>query len=264
MGAFGNSIHSLYAISAGMEISVKITILAAAIIISLSAFRSAVLNGIFSNNTLFFTGIAVSLFVYGLFFNKLKKMRWLTISIISMFISFIAFTAFLFVYGNRQTATYDEEFVIVLGAGVRQGRIMPVLRRRLEAALRYHERNPYAIIIVSGGQGYREPYPESYIMARFLIEAGVPADQILIEASSTSTFTNMLYSRDVLEMYIEPGSNPTIAVITNDFHMFRSMSFASRMGFNARSYPAPTPFTTKWGAYPREIAATIKMWIIGT
>ena len=247
-----------------MEISVKIMILAAAILVSLSAVRSAALNGIFSNNTLFYSGIAVSIFAYGWFFDKLKKMRWLTISIISMFVSFIAFTAFLFVYGNRQTATYDEEFVIVLGAGVRQGRIMPVLRRRLEAALRYHERNPYAIIIVSGGQGYREPYPESYVMARFLIEAGVPADQILIEASSTSTFTNMLYSRDILEMYIPPGMNPTIAIITNDFHIFRSMSFAYRMGFDARSYPAPTPLLSKWAAYPREVAATIKMWIIGT
>ena len=242
----------------------KITILAVAVLVSLAAVRSAILSGLFSNNTLFFTGIALCIFVYGWFFDKLKKMRWLTISIISMFISFIAFSGFLAFYGNRQTATYDEDFVIVLGAGVRQGRIMPALQRRLEAAVRYHERNPYAIIIVSGGQGYREPYSESYVMARFLIEAGVPVDQILMEASSTSTFTNMLYSRDVLELYAEPGANPTVAVITNDFHMFRSISFAHMMGFDARSYPAPTPFLSKWTMYPREVAATIKMWVLGT
>ena len=170
----------------------KITILAVAALAALFAVRSAIINGMFSNNSLFFTGIAICFFVYGWFFDKLKKMRWLTITIISMFVSFIVFAAFLAFYGNRQTATYDEDFVIVLGAGVRQGRIMPVLRRRLEAAVQYHERNPYAVIIVSGGQGYREPYPESYVMARFLVDAGVPADQILLEASSTSTFTNML------------------------------------------------------------------------
>ena len=242
----------------------KITILAVAAVVSLFAVRSAIISGPFSNNTLFFTGIAICIFVYGWFFDKFKKMRWLTISIISMFVSFIAFSAFLAFYGNRQTVTFDEDFVIVLGAGVRQGRIMPVLRRRLEVAVRYHERNPYAIIIVSGGQGYREPYPESYVMARFLIEAGVPADQILLEASSTSTFTNMLYSRDVLELYADPDTIPTVAVITNDFHMFRSVSFARRMGFDARSYPANTPFFSKLTMYPREVAATIKMWVIGT
>ena len=242
----------------------KITILAAAFLVTLIAVRSAIIGGPFSNNTIFFTGIAICVFVYGWFFDKLKKMRWLTISIISMFASFIAFAAFLAIYGNRQTATYDEQFVIVLGAGVRQGEIMPALRRRLETAVQYHERNPYAVIIVSGGQGYREPYPESYVMARFLIENGVPAGQILIEASSTSTFTNMLYSREIFEMYAEAGTNPTIAVITNDFHIFRSMSFASRVGFDARSYPARTPFLSKWTMYPREVAATIKMWVIGT
>ena len=242
----------------------KITILAVAFLVSLFAVRTAIISGLFSNNTLFFTGIAACIFVYGWFFDKLRRMRWLTISIMSMFVSFIAFAGFLAFYGNRQTATYDEEFVIVLGAGVRQGRIMPALRRRLEVAVRYHERNPYAIIIVSGGQGYREPYPESYVMARFLIEAGVPADQIIMEASSTSTFTNMLYSRDILDMYAQPGTNPAIAVITNDFHMFRSVSFAHRMGFDARSYPAPTPFLSKWTMYPREVAATIKMWVLGT
>ena len=247
-----------------MEISVKITIFAAAVLISLVAIRSAIISGPINNNTIFFTGIAICLFAYGWFFDKLIKMRWLTISIVSMFISVVAFAGFLAFYGSRQTATYDEEFVIVLGAGVRQGRILPVLRRRLEMAIQYHERNPYAVIIVSGGQGYREPYPESYVMARFLIDAGVPADQILIEASSTSTFANMLYSREILEMYTQPGTDPTVAIITNDFHMFRSVSFANRMGIDARSYPATTPLLSKWTAYPREVAATIKMWLIGT
>ena len=242
----------------------KIAIFAVAFLVSLAAARSVVTSGFFSNSTLFFTGVAVCIFAYGWFFDKLKKMRWLTTSIILMIASFTAFAGFLAVYGNRQSATYDEEFVIVLGAGVRQGRILPVLRRRLDAAVRYHSRNPYAVIIVSGGQGYREPYPESYVMARFLIEAGIPADQILVEANSTSTFTNMLYSRDVIQMHAEPGATPTVAVITNDFHIFRSISFARRMGFDARSYPAPTPFLSKWTMYPREVAATIKMWVIGS
>ena len=242
----------------------RITVFTVAVLVSIVAIRSIVTNGLINNNSLFFTGIAICFVVYGWFFDKLKKIRWLTISILSLFVSFIAFAGFLAVYGNRQTVTYDEDFVVVLGAGVRQGRITPTLRRRLETAVRYHERNPYAVIIVSGGQGYREPYPESYVMAKFLIEAGIPEDQILIEAGSTSTFTNMFYSREIVEMLAEASTTPTVAIITNDFHMFRSLSFANKMGFDARSYPAPTPFFSKWTMYPREVAATIKMWITGT
>ena len=230
----------------------------------IAAVRSAFVSGLLNNNTLFYSGIAICILIYGLFFDKFKKMRWLTISIISMFASIIAFSIFLAAYGSRQTALYDEDFVIVLGAGVRQGRILPPLRLRLEAALRYHQMNPTAIIIVSGGMGYNEPYSESYVMARFLIEEGIPEGQILLEYNSTSTFKNMLYSTEIIRSRISAGENPTIAVITNNFHMFRSVSFANRMGLDARSFPAPTPFWSIWKMYPREVAAIIKMWVIGT
>ena len=242
----------------------KIILLIIAALLSVTAIRSAFISGPFNNNTFFFAGLAAGVFVYGWFFGKLKKMRWLTITIISMFISLAGFAVFLAMYGNRTTALYNEEFVIVLGAGVRQGRIMPPLRMRLEMALKYHERNPNAIIVVSGGTGYGELHSESYVMANFLIAHGIPAGQIIKENYSTSTFENLLFTRMILERYTCFDARPTAVIITNRFHIFRGVSFANRMGFDARSYPAPTPRGSILSMYPREVAAVIKMWIIGT
>ena len=241
----------------------KIGIIAASGLLLLAAVRSVFISGITNNNTFFFAGLALCVFVYGWFFDKLGKMRWLTATIISMFGAVIAFSVFLGIYGSRQTATYDEDFVIVLGAGVRDGEPQPPLRRRLEAAVRYSEENPSAIIIVSGGQGHSEPQSESYVMKQFLVDAGVSPERIRKEYNSTSTYENMLYSMELIARYTEPGQSPSVALITNDFHMFRSMSFARSMGFDARSYPAPTPFGAIWFMYPREVAATVKMWLIG-
>lgn len=242
----------------------KFLILALSAVFFLATVRSVIISGPISNNSLFFAAISVCVFVYGLFFGTLKKIRPLTIAIVSMFVSLIGFTVFLAAYGSRSTATYEEEVIIVLGAGTRQGRVMPPLRRRLESAIRYHERNPDALIVVSGGLGYREQYSESYVMARFLMERGVPENRIIQEAYSTSTFENILFSREVLADYGLFWHGMPAAIVTNDFHVFRGVSFANTLGFDARSYPAPTPFRSVFLLYPREVAAVIKMWLIGS
>ena len=242
----------------------KFFILGLSAVFLLTTLRSIVISGPFSNNSLFFAVISLCVFLYGWFFDKLKTKRPLTIAIVSMFASFIVFSVFLAVYGNRTTATYDEEVIIVLGAGTRQGVVLPPLRKRLEAAFRYHQRNPAAFIVVAGGLGYREPYSESVVMARFLIELGVPESRIILESYSTSTFENILFARDVLTEWGIFEYGMQAAIVTNDFHIFRGVSFANNLGFDARSYPAPTPLFSMFFMYPREVAATIKMWIIGS
>ena len=240
----------------------KIAVLVLSAALSAAAARSLFVSGPLNNTTLFFSGLAAGAALYGWFFDKLKKMRWLTVSIVSMLASVAAFSAFLAVSGSRATADFAEDFVIVLGAGSRDGRPMPALERRLAAAAEYHRRNPAALVIVSGGQGFGETEPESQVMKRFLVEAGVPAEQILLESNSFSTFTNMLYSGEIIEA-LGGGGAPSVAVVTNSFHMFRSISFARQMGFDARSHPAPTPFGAVWLMYPREVAAVVKMWLVG-
>ena len=242
----------------------KLIILGLGCVFTLAAARSAFLGGLTSNNTFFFAGFAVCAFMYGWFYDRLKRIVWVTAVIVSSLASIFGFSLFLGLYGSRSTVTYDEEFLIVLGAGIRDGRIMPPLRKRLEAALRYHDKNPGALIVVSGGQSIRERNPESQVMAQFLIDNGVPYEIILMENESTSTFENLLFTREMLEGDVDFDPPPTAAIVTNDFHMFRSVSFAGRIGFDARSYPAPTPFSSVLPMYPREVAAVIKMWLIGT
>jgi len=218
-------------------------------------------SGPTNNNTIFLTGIAVAIGLYGWFFDKLKKMRWLTITITATIISILGFSFFLAAYGRRNTADFTEDVVIVLGGGIRDGEVRPTLQRRLDQAIAYHHQNPAAIIIVTGGTGYGEAISEAEAMARYLIDNGVPAAQILLEDAAYSTYTNMSYTRDVINAHF---THPIRAVIvTSNFHMFRSARFAYMHGIEATVYSASTPLLGKPFYYVREVAAVIKLWVIG-
>jgi len=254
-------------ISAKGDIMGKI-ILGVGALVLLTALRMGFVSGLFNNNTIMLKGISIGLLLYGWFFDRLKKLVWLTVTIIATVSAFMGFSVFLAVYGGRSTVTYDEDIVLVLGGGVRHGEVQSALRTRLDRAIEYHHRNPTAMIIVTGGTGHREPFSEAEAMARYLIDHGVPADRILLEDAAYSTYSNMAFSRILFDAYILPlgtaDATPTVAVITNDFHMFRSIRFAEGVGFCARAYPSHTPWYVMPFMYVREVAAVVKMWIIGT
>ena len=236
-------------------------IFAASALTLLAAIRSWMQSGPTNNNTIFLAGITVALALYGWFYERLKKMRWLTVAMATVFVSVIGFSAFLAVYGRRSTADYTEDVAIVLGGGIRQGEIRPTLQMRLDQALAYHRNNPSAMILVTGGTGHGEEISEAEAMARYLIAHGIPAEQVILEDAAYSTYTNMSFSREMLNAHFEEP--PRAVIITSDFHIFRSARFAGMIGIEATNYPARTPWAGKPFYYVREVAAVIKMWIIG-
>jgi len=211
------------------------------------------------NTFLLFLGVFVALCVYTYFFETLRKWRWLNYLIIISVVLYVGLGAFAVIYGRHDTATFEEELVIVLGSGIRDGEPSSSLRYRLEAAVEYHMRNPYATVVVSGGVGGREILSEAEVMARFLIANGVPSDLIVLEGNSHSTYQNMRLSKGLIE------GNPSVVVITNDFHIYRGTRFARIVGFDEiTSFHAPTPLYAVAGSVVREVAAIVKLWVLGT
>jgi len=228
----------------------------------IATIRGAYISGITNNTTLFLAAITVAVFCYGLLFDKLKKLKWLNILTMSIIAGGLIICAAIAIYGNRTTSSFNEDVVIVLGAGILYDEPRPTLARRLDAAVSYHRQNPDALIIVSGGLGHRETYTEAYVMANYLIAQGVLRERIILEDIAYSTYSNMRYSAEIINtLFDEP---PTVVVITSDFHMYRSVRFARQVGLEATMYPANTPWRAIPLAYVREIASIIKMWVVGT
>lgn len=225
-------------------------------------FMSLVSNANFGNYLTSFLG-AVLIFV-GVFWKFLGKSspKWLKISFFTLLCITLVFSLSLYFYGKTDSVTYNEDAVIVLGAGIRGERPSLTLKGRLDAAFEYHKDNPDAIIVVSGGKGHDEDITEALAMEKYLTNLGVPERLIIKEEKSTSTFENFSFSKEILDGLFENGYK--CAYITNEYHVFRAGQIAKKAGFEAFTH---THSDTIWhSVLPgvlRECTAVIKYFLLG-
>lgn len=122
----------------------------------------------------------------------------------------------------------DLDYVVVLGAQIYDdGSPSPVLRYRLDAAHDYLRDNPRTKVIVSGGQGPNEPYPEAEGMATYLQERGIDPERILKEPKSVNTLQNVTFSQELMD-----APNPRVGIVTNNFHVYRAVRIARKAGLH--------------------------------
>ncbi|MCL2592209.1 MAG: YdcF family protein [Defluviitaleaceae bacterium] len=226
------------------------------IIIGLLSLANVGLMYLIANPTIGFTLqaiISICVILYAIFFNKLNKK--IHIAIISVAFIPIAFSLFLMIYGNISNANYQEDVVIVLGAGINGETVSRPLAHRLDRTIEYFNQNPNSTIIVTGGLGNRAVITEAEAMARYLVARGVPRESILLEEKSTSTYENLSFAKEILEEHFPNGFNAVL--ITNDFHIYRSVSIARQAGLDVNRLGAYTDWYT-WGInYLREMVAII-------
>ncbi len=173
----------------------------------------------------------------------------------------VIFMFFVFVAGFTQKATGDEKVVIVLGAGVIGEKVSDMLARRLDSAYEFYKENKDITIVVTGGQGPQEIMPEAHAMQKYLIEKGVPKEQIIVEDKSTSTKENFMFAKELLLLNgIE--SDEKIAFATNHFHCYRSMQYAKAAGYNnVSTISSKTGFFSIAPSYIREVFAILHYWV---
>ena len=119
------------------------------------------------------------------------------------------------------------DYIIVLGAQIRGTVITGTLRRRLDKAFSYMQKNPETICIVTGGQGKGESVTEAKAMADYLTGCGISEERILLENQSTSTYENLANSYELLEH----DEKDRVGIVTNNFHVYRSVKYAKMVGF---------------------------------
>ncbi len=159
----------------------------------------------------------------------IKIPKWLKVSVVSGLCLAIALACFLVTYGNTDNASFDEDAVVVLGAGVHGKTPSLSLAKRLDSAVEYHKKNPDALIVVSGGQGPQEDITEAEAMEQYLLDRDVNPEKIIKEDKAVSTFTNFQYSKEILDEKL--GEDYSITLITSEYHVFRGFLCAKETGF---------------------------------
>ena len=164
------------------------------------------------------------------FFDSHRKLKIIFHSILIVGIAVITMLCGMITGEFKSKGQQNLDYIIVLGAQVRESGPSVVLQYRLDAAIDYLNKNPYTICIVSGGQGVNEPFSEAEVMAKYLLENGIENDRILLEDESRNTVQNIQNSKDIME-----ESYNGVGIITNNFHVFRAVQLAKAQGLKGVS-----------------------------
>ena len=128
----------------------------------------------------------------------------------------------------------NSQAIIVLGAQVyADGRLSLQLTKRMETALDEYRRNP-RLIVVCGGQGKDEPLPEGEAMRQWLVDQGVSAEDILVDAESVNTRGNLQNAKAML-----PEEVTQVTIVTSDYHLPRALQLARDFGLSADGIGSP-------------------------
>ena len=141
------------------------------------------------------------------------------------FVVFMIYTLFLQLIPRKK----DFDYVIIHGAGLLDGyRVSRLLQDRLDKALEVYWQDPTPpVLIPSGGRGPDEKLPEAEAMKGYLLEKGVPVKDIIPESRSTTTWENLVYSKEILDR--REGRKYT-ALVSSNYHIYRALRYCRELG----------------------------------
>ncbi len=172
-----------------------------------------------------------------------------------LYLSYIIYAFFLNLFPIKK----EPQTIIILGSGLFGDKVPPLLAQRLDKGLAIYEKfNRKPVIIVSGGQGDDELISEAEAMAGYLMEKGVPADSILLENKSRTTFENLTFSKQL--MLAHGLGQDRVVLVTNSFHALRAGIYMKQVGLKGRSIGSRTAFYFLPSAWIRETAGLIRIY----
>ncbi len=210
--------------------------IAAGILALLCFGYSVVVYRVHSGTSTFLLWAALGIFficcVLGLHFHlwillPLWLRRTITVIVAAGLLLFIAVECCI-LSGFGAKGEDDLDYIIVLGAQVREDGPSTVLKNRLNTAHTYLMDNENTICIVSGGQGSDEPYTEAQGMYEYLVEKGISADRIIMEDQSLNTVENITNSSAYFEK-----ETARVGIVTSNFHVFRGVHIARKQGIQS-------------------------------
>jgi len=159
-----------------------------------------------------------------------KFPKWIRISckvILCVFVaSFLIVEGIILSHMRGKASVNETEYIVILGCQVNGSLAsLPLLRRGFNA-VNYLKRHENVKAVITGGQGPREDITEAEAMRRLLAENDIGEDRILIEDKSRSTIENLKFADELYDLH-----DKNIVIVTSDYHIFRSLSIAKKLGY---------------------------------
>ena len=149
----------------------------------------------------------------------------------------------------------DIDCIVVLGCQVKDdGKPSDMLADRLRRGIELYNQGVAPKIIMSGDHGQKE-YDEVNTMKQVAVDAGIPSNDIFMDHAGFSTYESLYRAKKIFEA-------DKIIVVTQKYHLYRTMYIAEKLGIEA--YGVNADYHTYWGQSnrdAREILARCKDFI---
>ncbi|MCL2486663.1 MAG: YdcF family protein [Oscillospiraceae bacterium] len=154
---------------------------------------------------------------------------------------------------NDPHAAPECDAVMVLGARVynSSGRPSAMLKDRLDYGYELYAAGRAPKILVSGDHG-RKNYDEVNVMRQYLMDLGVPREDIFMDHAGFNTYDSMYRARDIFQV-------ERLLISTQEFHINRALYIARGLGVEAYGYPCEDkPYYRMFRQNLRESFARVK------
>jgi uncharacterized SAM-binding protein YcdF (DUF218 family) len=151
---------------------------------------------------------------------------------------------------GRSDQVRPVDAVVVMGAAQYDGRPSPQLAARLDHVVALYDEGVAPLVVVTGGKQAGDRFTEAEASAQYLVDRGVPASAIAMEANGRTTVESMAGAADLLA---DRGLN-TVLIVTDPYHALRSRLIAEDVGLTAYVSPTPTSVVRGSNAARRHFA----------
>ena len=122
---------------------------------------------------------------------------------------------------------FDADCILVLGAGIKDDETpTPMLKDRLDTGIMLYESGAAEKVLLTGDNG-SVGHNEIHVMLNYLIDAGVPEEDIFCDHAGFSTYDSMYRARDVFCV-------SKAIVVTQEYHEYRALYIGQKLGLEVK------------------------------
>jgi len=153
------------------------------------------------------------------------------------------------------------DVILVMGAAEYRGHPSPVLKLRLDQAVRLYTQRLAPYIMTTGGPGGDPSFTEGGVGRSYLIDRGIPSEAIIVEDEGGSTAWSLTAASEILRRM---GLRSCI-VVSDGYHLFRVKRILRQQGFTVYGSPREAGeigMFRQWWLYFRQ-AVGYAVWKVG-
>ena len=144
--------------------------------------------------------------------------------------------------GDSELLT-DIDYIVVLGAGIRRGKPSPMLEDRLKTGILLYNNDISNKILITGDH-MNDDYDEVTVMKNYLLEHGIPEEDIITDNYGISTYDSIYRVKNVYK------SNKVV-IVSQRYHLYRALFLSDNL--DLESYGVEANLRYYYGQWYREI-----------